>query len=68
MKHYQCHKKVHAEPMTLGEFKTLSGKQDMIGDPKGEGYHVVYDAGTDKEYHSWSPKETFEAGYSEITE
>lgn len=66
MQHYQCHKKVHAEPMTLGDFKTLAGKTGMIGDPKAEGYHVVYDMGTEKEYHSWSPKEVFEAGYSVI--
>jgi hypothetical protein len=27
------------------------------------GYHVVYDYGTPREYHSWSPKGVFEAAY-----
>ncbi len=28
-----------------------------------EGYHVVYDQGGPDEYHSWSPKDVFEAAY-----
>lgn len=28
-----------------------------------DGYHVVYDKGTKDEYHSWSPKDKFEAAY-----
>lgn len=27
------------------------------------GYHVVYDYGTPREYHSWAPKDVFEAAY-----
>lgn len=68
LKHYKCHKEVHARPATLGEFKKLSGKKDLIGSPEAEGYLVVYNQGTEQEYHSWSPKDVFEAGYSEITE
>jgi len=68
LKLYQCHKKVHAEPMTLGEFKFHSGKKDLIGKDESEGYLVVYNQDTQDEYHSWSPKDVFEAGYSEITE
>jgi len=66
LKHYQCHKKVHAKPMSLGEFKTHSGKKDLAGSPEAEGYLVVYDFGGENEYHSWSPKDVFEAGYSVI--
>lgn len=68
LKLYKCHKQVHAEPMSLGEFKIHSGKKDLIGDPAAEGYLVVYNQDTEQEYHSWSPKDVFEAGYSEITE
>lgn len=64
LKRYKCHKEVDAKPMTLGEFKTHSGKQDLVGNPDTEGYLVVYSAGTDQEYHSWSPKDVFDAGYS----
>lgn len=28
-----------------------------------DGYHVVYDYGTAREYHSWSPKDVFEHSY-----
>lgn len=68
LKLYQCHKKVHATPMNLGDFKEQSGKKDLIGSPETEGYLVVYQKGTEEEYLSWSPKDVFEAGYSEITE
>lgn len=68
MKKYQCHKQVHAKEMTLGEFKAHAGKADLIGDPDAKGYLVVYNQGTEAEYHSWSPKDVFDAGYSEITE
>lgn len=32
--------------------------------PVAPGYFVVYNAGTDKHYESWSPVEVFEDGYS----
>jgi len=51
--------------MSLGEFKEHSGKKDLIGEPSAEGYLVVYSQGTEDEYHSWSPKDVFEAGYTE---
>ena len=35
--------------------------QPMIG-----GYFVVYHAGTDREYHSYSPAKEFDEGYSLI--
>lgn len=68
MKQYQCHKKVHATPATLGEYKEKSGRDQLVGDPTTEGYLVVYEKGTESEYESWSPKAAFEAGYSEIVE
>ena len=30
------------------------------------GYHVIYSKDTDDEYHSWSPKEVFEAAYCPV--
>lgn len=68
IKLYQCHKQVHAKPMTLGEFKIHSGKKDLIGSDETEGYLVIYSQGTEDEYHSWSPKHVFDEGYSEVTE
>lgn len=65
LKHYKCHKEVDAKPMTLGEYQEASGRQ-LMGDPATEGYLVVYSKGTEQEYHSWSPKEVFESGYTEI--
>lgn len=66
LKLYQCHKNVHARPMTLGEFKEHTNKPDLIGDPDKEGYLVVYSMGTQEEYHSWSPKEVFDSGNTEV--
>lgn len=63
---YQCHKKVNAAPMKLGEFKTHSGKVDLMGSNDAPGYLVIYGLGTEDEYHSWSPKAVFEAGYTAI--
>lgn len=68
LKLYQCHKKVHATPMTLGEFKEHANKPDLIGAPESEGYLVVYSKDTPEEYHSWSPKAVFDEGYAELTE
>lgn len=54
---------VNAEPMTHDEFKRMQGKQ--YGDtPDQQGYCVTYEDG----YRSWSPKETFERAYREITD
>lgn len=36
---------------------------EAVLDRPEEGYHVVYDYGTPREYHSWSPKAVFEASY-----
>ena len=68
LKLYQCHKKVHATPMTLGEFKEHANRPDLIGAPESEGYLVVYSKDTPEEYHSWSPKAVFDEGYAEPTE
>jgi len=70
IKHYQCIKQVHAEPMTYGHFKSsIRNVRDVKGmDPTAPGYHVIYSKGTADEYHSWSPKAVFEEGYIEIPE
>ena len=68
LKYYQCHKKVHATPMTLGQFKIESGRDQLLGSDDAPGYLVVYDRGTEEAYLSWSPKDKFEAGYAEIVE
>jgi hypothetical protein len=67
LKKYQCHKQVHARPMTRLKYNQSRGwelPEDEDGDD--EGYRVVYDLGTDMEYISWSPKFIFEAGYDRI--
>lgn len=66
LKQYQSHKLVWAMPMSLGEFKEHSGKKDLVGAPETAGYLVVYQKGAEDEYHSWSPKDVFEAGNSEV--
>lgn len=69
LKHYQCHRKVHATPMTLGEFSKQTGRN--FGESvsaEAEGYMVVYNHKTDIEYRSWSPKAEFEANFAEVTE
>lgn len=66
LKQYQSHKLVWAMPMSLGEFKEHSGKKDLVGAPETAGYLVVYQKGAEDEYHSWSPKDVFEAGNTEV--
>ncbi len=68
LKFYQCIKQVHAEPMTFGAFTTSIKKMRDVGsmDPLANGYHVIYNRGTQDEHHSWSPKAVFEEGYLEI--
>ena len=58
MKKYQCHKIVEAEPMNAYDFTEKTGKFT----PGDDGYKVKYSDG----YISWSPKEVFEEGYTEI--
>ena len=64
LKLYKCTKTVKARPM---DYHT-AGKSGLIRDyskenPNQEGYYVVYEDG----YESWSPREAFENGYSEIS-
>lgn len=76
LKHYQCHKQVHARPMDRRDYQVqqamANGKDlplevsDLV--PGEPGYMVVYSKGTPKEYVSWSPKDVFDEGYSEIVE
>ncbi len=64
MKKYIGTKEVQAEPMSLGEFIQLTGRNPYMNstvshDNSEEGYIVEYSDG----YKSWSPKQTFENAY-----
>ena len=73
-KKYVCKKEVMATPMTRQEYNTYRGWQ-LPADEHGsdEGYLVEYlDGGTSnhdnhKGYISWSPKEVFDNGYTDIS-
>lgn len=64
MKKYIGTKEIKAEPMNLGEFVKITGRNpyanasDMHADDE-EGYIVEYEDG----YRSWSPKDVFEKAY-----
>jgi hypothetical protein len=62
LKKYKCNKIVEAEPMTRKEAERLGLVRDAkSSDAEDEnGYKVVYS----DSYVSWSPKKTFEDGYS----
>lgn len=70
MKAYQSNKVVHAKPMTSTRWKEFRKKltrySDASLDDNLDGYVVVYNPMAPNEYWSWSPKEEFEEGYSEI--
>lgn len=66
---FQCHKQVHARPMTRGEYNEFRGWVIPANEnPADEGLLVVYDRGTPDEYVSWSPRGVFERGYAELAE
>ena len=73
MKKYKCHKVVKAIEMTRAEYNIYRGwelPKNEGGDD--EGYLVEYIDSPNKNhnnhdgYISWSPKEVFESGYSEL--
>lgn len=64
MKKYIGTKQVEAEPLTLGEFISKSGRNPYANDGKihdnnEEGYLIKYQDG----YESWCPKEVFDKAY-----
>ncbi|WP_143233113.1 hypothetical protein [Aeromonas sp. RU39B] len=66
LKKYNCHKQVHAKPMSRGDYNKLRGWTIPANEnPSDPGYLVVYNKGTEDEYLSWSPAHIFEAGYTE---
>ncbi|AWN06211.1 hypothetical protein [Erwinia phage phiEaP8] len=74
VKRYRCHKEVLATPMSRGIYNKLRGWEVPADeDPSDEGYLVEYlDGGKPNHpdfdgYISWSPKDVFEAGYSEMS-
>ena len=73
MKKYKCHKVVKAIEMTRAEYNIYRGwelPKNECGDD--EGYLVEYIDSPNKNhnnhdgYISWSSKEVFESGYSEL--
>jgi len=65
MKTYIGTKIVKAEPMTEVDFFVNIKKQEIVSDKDNRhGYLVIYEDG----YQSWSPKETFERAYREVTD
>jgi hypothetical protein len=69
LKKYTCHKTVHAYPLDRGEYNNLKGWAVPIDeDPTDEGFVVIYNKGTSREYVSWSPAAVFNEGYTETEE
>ncbi len=65
MKIYVGTKIIQAEPMDEWIFlRDFKGQDESEREKSREGYKVIYPDG----YVSWSPKETFETAYREITE
>lgn len=74
VKQYTCHKQVLARPMTRGAYNELQGWQlPADQDPLDQGYLVEYLDSPNpnhkdfEHYISWSPKDVFDAGYTETT-
>lgn len=66
---YRSHKRVHAMPMSRGDYNNYRGWQMPENeDPSDPGYLVVYNRNTVDHYESWSPKHVFDDGYTEIPE
>lgn len=63
---YQCHKQVHAKPMSKAEYYELKGREAIPEDVLTMGYFVVYGKGTKDEYESWLPQQVFDDGYTLI--
>lgn len=67
IKKYECHKVVHAKPMSRGDYNEYRGwRVPEDENPNDEGYLVIYNQETEDHYESWSPKYIFESGYSEV--
>lgn len=70
LKLYKSHKVTHAEPMSHREYVKFCIKQarnircSVVAGGNTDGYHIVYDMGLEDEYHSWCPRDKFEAGNS----
>lgn len=62
-KYYIGTKQIFAYPEIRGNERTVDG--ETVANPE-DGYHVVYSKDTPDEYHSWSPKDVFEAAYQPL--
>jgi len=65
-------KKIIATPMTLAEYTSYRGWNQISGDEPQEGYLLEYPDGgpsnhpKHKNYISWSPKDVFDASYKPV--
>lgn len=73
MKKYKCHKVVKAIEMTRAEYNIYRGwelPENECGDDEGYLVEYIYSPNKNHNNHdgyiSWSPKEVFESGYSEL--
>lgn len=67
LKYYQAIKRVHAKPMTRGEYNLYrSWVIPANENPDDAGYLVIYNMDTPQHYESWSPKSVFDEGYYEL--
>lgn len=73
MKKYKCHKIVKATKMNRREYHNYRGWElPKNGSGDDEGYLIEYIDSPNKNHYnhegyiSWSPKEVFESGYSEL--
>ena len=67
LKLYQSHKRVHGCPMNRGMYNSYRGWTIPLDeDPNDLGYLVIYNRGTIDHYESWSPKDVFDNGNTEI--
>ena len=68
MNRYQCHKIIHATPMTRGEYNTYRGWTiPKDENPADDGYLVIYNKDTPEHYESWTPKKQLDEGYSLVS-
>ncbi|ATD40340.1 hypothetical protein [Aeromonas salmonicida] len=69
LKYFACLAKVHAKPMTRGEYNAMRGwslpENENGQDP---GYLVIHNKGALNEHQTWSPAHIFNASYEEVSQ
>ena len=62
---YQCHKQVHATPMTRGAYNEYRGWSIPENEnPEDEGYLVIHNKDTKDRHENWFPKHVFDDGHT----